>query len=186
MKNVLIFLSLMFFVISNSFAQMQVDSSNIVKELVRQQIMMAKEKQNRLIAENSVVPNTIKPETEAISDSKPEISASISSVGIKLGIILFASLVAFGIIVVRRRKIRMLNKRNELKANIKKIRNEQLVVSIDPRLKAIRKKLVLNSSYLNKNEKNKFARENKLAPSEISLAEKLKQYEEAVLERGVL
>ncbi|PJA96320.1 MAG: hypothetical protein CO129_07190 [Ignavibacteriales bacterium CG_4_9_14_3_um_filter_34_10] len=186
MKNRFFFLTLILLSFQNLSAQTQVDSLNIVKEMVKQQILIAKEKQNNMISENVVPQSIIKAESNEKMNNKPAASIKVSSTVIKLSIILVSSFVVFGFVIIRRIRLKKINRKSELKANIQKIRNEQLVVSIDPRLKAIRKKLVMNSSHLNSKKRNAFAKENKLSSSELLLAERLKNYEEAVLERGVL
>lgn len=173
---------------SNLFSQAQVDSTNIVKEILKQQILIAMEKQaaNRTHTLNNEKDKKIMVAPVMARNENKHESFRLSTTEMKIIFLLIVSVLVFSFVLIRRKKQALIRKQQEMKSNIKKIRNEQLLVSIDPRLKAIRKKLVLNSTTLNPNEKEKFIRENKLAVSEIALAAKLKQYETAVLERGEL
>lgn len=183
MKTSLLILVISVFCTGNVFTQAQIDSTNIVREILQQQILMAKEKQksSQLESRNVIIPVTAVPKTKI--EQEEDKSFEFSPLGIKMLILGFASVVVFSFVFIGRKKNAKIEKNKVLKANIKKIRNEQLVVSIDPRLKAIRKKLVLNASYLNTKDTARFVKENKLGLSELSLATKLHEYETAVTER---
>ncbi|GAB4131601.1 MAG: hypothetical protein Fur0015_05350 [Ignavibacteriales bacterium] len=184
-KRILTFVFLTFSAM-NLFSQTQVDSANIVREILKQQILVAKQKQEASQSRTEIFTKQMQPVTEETKSVKKPVSFVFNPLMIKMTILFLASVIVFSVVFIRRKKLEEIKKKQELKSNIKKIRSEQLVVSIDPRLKAIRKKLVLNSSFLNTNNATKIIRENKLAVSEIELAAKLRQYETAVLERGEL
>lgn len=171
-----IFINLLFCVVN--LAQVQIDSSNYVKQVLLQQIELAKAKQ-KMQSENLKQKSQVQVnENQIIEKNTVEEKASINPVVMKILILLSASGLIFTYVFLRRKKMNKVNSEKILKENIKKIRNEQLVVSIDPRLKAIRKKLVLNSSYLKKSDEQvKFAKKNQIGESELLLAMKLNDYQ---------
>jgi len=101
----------------------------------------------------------------------------------KAAIILFSSLVAFVILVVRRLKLRTKSKTKNgtenLRSNIQSIRLEKSISKKETKLKVIRKNLLNSSVNLNVTEGSlaRKAKELKIAKGEIILAAKIKSYE---------
>jgi len=187
MKKIYYFILVMFFSASFNLSQVQVDSTVIVKDILQKQIEEAKAKQNKSLTKPSEIVVAKVKEIKKPAFKKSLLSLTLNPTLVKTSVISFASILAFGFVAVRRKKLSLLESKKTLKDNIKKIRNEQLVVSIDPRLKNFRKKLVMNSSYLkSSDDKLKFVRKNQIAESELMLALKLKEYQTEVAERGGL
>lgn len=168
-------------------AQVQIDSSNIVRQILQKQIDEIRAGQSRDANKIVMMNNSAKQSLAKQEGNKKEISSSINTTTLKLLILIAASFSAFGFVFIRRKKINKQLKKEILKENIKKLRNEQLIVSIDPRLKAIRKKLVLNSSYLKVDkDKSKYAQNLQIGESELVLAMKLREYQKEIESKGDL
>ena len=167
--------SALFMLIFSTCLFAQANDSIDVSALVKKQILLAQQKEKN---NTKVVP------VKSTIVSKPEFQNDIENSGmstasiIKIIILLCAILIASAVIGKRRYKMRKIENRIKLKQNVKQLREEQLVKNIDPRLKMIRKKLCLNSSYLNKPEKEVIlaARKLSIAKEEILLASRLNSY----------
>lgn len=153
--------------------QAQTSDSVDIKAMVKQQILAAQEKEKN---KSNVITTS-----EMISVNPVITKQNIkgdSTVYIKFGVLLLASLIAAGFVIKRRMKVKKIENRLNLKKNIKAIREEQLVKEIDPRLKSIRKRLCLTSNYLNKPEKEVIfaAKKMSLAKEELLLASRLQNF----------
>jgi uncharacterized membrane protein YciS (DUF1049 family) len=109
----------------------QSNDSVDVKAMVKKQILLAQQKTQNA---KKMVP------TKSAIVTQPKIKNQIADDGIstativKILVLLIASLVAAGIILKRRYKLRKIENRIKLKQNVKQLREEQLVKKIDPRL----------------------------------------------------
>ncbi len=173
MKRVMIISFIAFMITSCLLAQ--VKDSVDVKALVKQQIVEAQQKEKTKRNTFAVVKKA-EVKTQNVENNSDD-GIAVSTI-LKVLVLLVASLAASAVIIKRRLKLRKIENRIKLKENVKQLREEQLVRNIDPRLKMIRKKLCLTSSYLNKPEKEIIIAAKKLsiAKEEILLASRLNSY----------
>ncbi|MBU1097643.1 MAG: hypothetical protein KKB34_14265 [Bacteroidetes bacterium] len=137
--------------------------------------------------EESTISNSIisvnehsKKESKEATDSAGffNIMEYITPFTLKMFVLFIVASVAAGFVIKRRLKIKKISDRIKLKENVKAMREEQLVKTMDPRLKSIRKRLCLTSTYLNKPEKEVIlaAKRYQISKEEIYLASRLNMY----------
>ncbi|MBN1301124.1 MAG: hypothetical protein JW995_07890 [Melioribacteraceae bacterium] len=175
MKKLITYSSILLLILTGSALASQSDSVD-VKAIVKQQIMEAQQKQT--ISETSKSHRLVKKSSPVVVEASSE-SENFSFPFLQFIILGSASLIAAGVVLKRRLKMKKIADRIKLKQNVKALREERLVKEIDPRLKYIRKRLCLNSIYLKKPEKEIIiaARKLQLAKEEFLLASRLNAHQ---------
>lgn len=176
MKTLVLYISLL---LLQTTTMAQKNDSVDIRGMVQKQIQEAQKKQK---AELISVDNKNYKSTPIIKKSSKQTLEQIEVISwmtTEIIILLSASIAAVIFIVIRRRRLRKSSSNRDLKKNIKIIREEQLVINIDPRLRSIRKRLCLNSFYLNNvgNDVSAAARRLQIAKGEILLASRIRSYE---------
>lgn len=151
-------------------AQNSSDAENVnIKEIVQKQIDEAKKKDNeqRTTAKIEPVP-VVKQHTKYVNVGETDNSLLGKIIVLSSFSTLLLSIVAYR----RKRKNKKVEGTNDLKTNVKLMREEKFIKPIDPKLKKIRTSLCLNSKYLNNNDADitSTARKYNIAKSELILA----------------
>lgn len=154
------------------------EEPNEIQLLVQRQIEEAKKKNLMATSKKEEVKPDPKP-AEVKPVVKPvEEESFIESYLIKGAIMLVASAGVFVWLLKRKTKLEKLQKQNQLRKNIKLMREEKFIKEIDPKLKEIRTKLTLTSVVLNEEKKaTAAARKSQIGKEEILLASRIRSHE---------
>ncbi len=166
-----ILISLLLFCALGIGAVMAQANDNVdVKAIVKNQISAARAKEKEKVSTNTNI------STEFAAANVKE--SGSSTLFIKLSILVFAGIIATFWVIKRRSDEQKIKNVQQLKKNIKLVREEKFIKEIDPKLKAIRTSLYLNSSNLNPVGKgvSQRAKALQIAKGELLLASRIRLY----------
>lgn len=155
----------------------QSDTLNL-HQILNQQIMEAMQKKH-----DSLLGNKIEAEKKAVSEDKSAIPETVKEAAavennsfiLKLAVLGFAALAVFSFILFKRVKKADKGGSNDLKRNIKLLREEKLACKENPALKKTRVSLGREKIEFDDNKISAAARNLKISKGELYLAAKLKQ-----------
>jgi hypothetical protein len=162
------------------------ETSNInISSIVAAQIKQAHKKQlderqkKKTAVAQTLKVKPVKAETHSLI-TLPNFFNKLSDTGMKVLILLFASIIAASVVFIRRKKYSRKSTTNQtLKNNIKLLREERIFVKQNPKLSDVRNSLGSSPSLYNNGRESilKVARELNISQGEIFLAAKIKAHE---------
>ncbi len=158
-----------------------VNISNIVAAQIKQahkkQLEEQQQKKTAVVQSSNIKP--VKAETHSLI-TLPGFFYKLSDTGIKVLILVFASIIAASVVFIRRKKYSKKFAANQtLKNNIKLLREERIFVKQSPKLSNVRNSLGRSPSLYNNGRESilKIAKELNISQGEIYLAAKIKAHE---------